>query len=357
MFEETLPAWLDHQAEQRGQSIALRHKHHGIWQPLTWSEVRERVGRLALALAGRGFRAGQALLLVSNHPCPQGVLLALAAQWLGGVAVPVDPALAAPRIPGNLTVRLAFVENEGQLARLRPVLPGRTTVIYADGRGLIEGPELVSFDDFLAGSTGPWPAPVARSEAVAFAFLAPAPHRVGHGELLEGARQLCAAERLDHREEALVSREFATSAHARCVIGPWLLAGFRLNFPETIATRDHDRRELGPTLLVGTAASYGRLAARVAANLPEPGTLGRRLIERGLRPAGRLMDLVGRWLVRRPLRDVLGLSRTRVALIVGPPLEGEVGELFGRLGIHPHGWPDHLVSESSSEEPARAALP
>ena len=52
-------------------------------------------------------------------------------------------------------------------------------------------------------------------------------------------------------EEALAARVFAASGQARYLLAPWLSAGFCLNFPEALATRDTDRRELGPTLGAG----------------------------------------------------------------------------------------------------------
>ncbi|MNR37341.1 hypothetical protein D3C85_1553490 [compost metagenome] len=66
-------------------------------------------------------------------------------------------------------------------------------------------------------------------------------------------------ERLTEREEALAARAFAASGQARYLLAPWLLAGFRLNFPERLETRDQDRRELGPSLVLGTRETYGRL--------------------------------------------------------------------------------------------------
>ena len=80
-----LPGWLHLQAAGQARSVALRHKRLGVWQERTWGEVLVEVGGLAGALSERGFRPGATLTILSN-PRPEAVLLALAAQWLGGSA-------------------------------------------------------------------------------------------------------------------------------------------------------------------------------------------------------------------------------------------------------------------------------
>jgi hypothetical protein len=333
-MEDTLPAWLRRQAERRGSAIALRHKRRGSWRPLTWRQAEGQVRRLAAALAARGFRPGDRLLLLSEHPSPPGVLLGLAAQWLGGAVVPGD---------GGVFDRPthAFVDGEAQVRALRRRLPSGTrlaAIIYADGRGLIDDddPELVAYERLLAAEEIAG-APAAQGGQAAFVFgVEPCVHR----ELVEVGHRLIETAGLDARHEALVSRGFTSAAHARTIIAPWLMAGFRLNFPETLSTRDQDRRELQPTLVVGTADSYGRLIRRVGQLLPRPGTWWRRLVDWGLRPGGGLLaGAVGHWLVRRPLRAVLGLSRTTVPLLVGPPLDEAPAALLARLGVRPRRWP------------------
>lgn len=146
-------------------------------------------------------------------------------------------------------------------------------------------------------------------------------------------------EKLSDGEEALAARAFAASGQARYLLAPWLLAGFRLNFPERLETRDQDRRELGPSLVLGTRETYGRLHEQVSQRLPLPGTLRRQLVDWALRPQGSFVQrLIGGVFIRRPLRDVLGFSRARVALVVGAPLSDEAQQLFSGLGVEVRNW-------------------
>jgi hypothetical protein len=61
---------------------------------------------------------------------------------------------------------------------------------------------------------------------------------------------------------------------------------------------------------------------------------------------------IGYWLIRRPLLDVLGMSRLRVPLLVGPALSQESAAFFGALGIHPGSWQEPSVLREPAQAPA-----
>ncbi len=355
----TLPAWLAAQARQRPDSVALRHKSLGVWHVRNWVQVSAEVLSLADALRRRGFGVG-AVLVILSRPRPEALFAALAAQWLGGVAALFDPLDDEPSQLGPLRetdADFALAEGVDEIARLRASGLRPVLLCYADGRGLVGMPErgdtlghaLVDYADLLASSP-PMRAdhnvsPQARDDAEAFAFYRQGEQSVEqqhitHAELLAEGARLVRTEQLEADEEALAARAFAASGQARYLLAPWLIAGFRLNFPERLETRDSDRRELGPTLVLGTRETWGRLHAQMQQRLPLPGTLRRRLVAWALAPTpGPLNRLLGHWLVRRPLRDVLGLSRTRVPLLVGAPLQTEAQALFAALGVDVRNWP------------------
>ena len=344
-----LPGWLHLQAASQARSVALRHKRLGVWQERTWGEVLVEVGRLAGALSEGGFRPGATLTILSN-PRPEAVLLALAAQWLGGSAAVLDPR-GEPGAP-NLLARtpgrdFVFAEGLAEVELVRRAGLAPALIVYADPRGLNAdlASGLISYPALAASTGGHVPALLARPVAVAFVFL-----RQGHGgevelqetshaELLREGQALVSGEALTEREEAFAARAFAASGQARYLLAPWLIAGFCLNFPEGLETRDIDRRELGPTLVAGTRETWQRLENMVRERLPAAGTWQRRLVDRALAPrAAGLTGLIGGWLVRRPLRDVLGFTRTRVPLIIGEPLPEASVQFFATLGIAVRNW-------------------
>jgi long-subunit acyl-CoA synthetase (AMP-forming) len=347
----TLPGWLDAQSRARGRSIALRRKIRGVWRARSWREVRDEVLRLARVLRAGGFHPGDRVVVFSE-PRPEAVVVSLAAHRLGGAVVLLDPDHPVGSLAGDDGVgpRFAFIEKERHLATLQAALGGAARfqlAIQADARGLVPGATRVVAYDAPPDPEGAGLAEAERDDVpasaapddVAFLFLQRSPiERVTHREVMDSARQAVEDQRLHAEHDALSPRSFATSEHARYLLGSWLVAGFRMNFPENHSTREVDRRELGPSLVVGTAETYARLHRLVLENLPPARTLQRRLVDWALAPGAGGVDralrtTLGEWLVRRPLRDVLGLARVDVPLVVGGALDPAVAAFFSGLGV------------------------
>lgn len=359
----SLPEWLQWQARRQGEGIALRHKRLGIWQARSWAQVDAEVRGLAGALQVRGF-AGDAQLVILSRPRPEALLAALAAQWLGGSAAlldPLEPAAGQQELLRELQPDFVFAEGLEELERLRGAGVAPRLAFYADARGVKAQAGEQDYARLLAGSGAAQPELPAQTGRCAFAFYRRGAdgrrerQQISHAELLREGRRLVQAEQLGADEEALAARAFAAGGQARYLLAPWLIAGFRLNFPESLATRDNDRRELGPTLVAGTRETYGRLYAQVQARLPPPGSAQGRLVDWALaRRPGLLHRLLGHALVRRPLRDVLGFSRTRAPLLVGEPLPQEVQAFFAGLGVAVRAWPDPAEWHSPPAHPEPA---
>ncbi|WP_338498534.1 AMP-binding protein [Pseudomonas sp. WP18] len=347
----SLHQWLQRQARRHGADVALRHKHLGIWQVRTWGQLADEVQRLAAALQARGFSVGATLTIISR-PRPQALLAALAAQWLGGVASLFDPLEPAPeqtQLLGALQPDFVLVEGAEEILRLQAASVTAQVLVYLDPRGLPQALPAVQALDYatlVAHQSTASQAPPTHAQPTAFVFFrqgaqGPEQQCLSHAELLQDGERLVTREALGRQDEALAARAFASGGQARYLLAPWLVAGFCLNFPESLATRDRDRRELGPTLVAGTRDTYERLHGYVLERLPKPGGWARRLVDWALAPApGVLQRQLGGWLVRRPLRDVLGFTRTRIPLVVGEALRPETQAFFQRLGIQVRHWGD-----------------
>ncbi|NAT24348.1 AMP-binding protein [Pseudomonas syringae] len=336
MFD-SLPQALLQQAQTRGDQTALRYKQLGIWQRRSWSELALEVSQLAAALKGRGFDSTHPLVILSEARA-EALLLTLAAHWLGGTVSLLDPAADNREWLANRSLAFAVAYGPEALHQLRSASPG--VVVLLDKRGLGETQDINVIDyarllsDYAADAADP-----VQSPAAAFLFPSvdqPLGVQLSHTDLLAGARQLVDRHGLSARDQALAARVFAAGGQARYLLTPWLVAGFCLNFPEALSTRDNDRRELGPTLVLGTRESYARLELWAMERLPLPGSISHRLYQWAMAPApGALRRWLGYWLIRRPLLDVLGMSRLSTPLLVGDALTASSQAFFAALGIRP----------------------
>ncbi|MCQ9390297.1 AMP-binding protein [Pseudomonas viridiflava] len=332
----SLPQALLIQAQTRNRQIALRYKKLGIWQTRTWGEVAQDADHLAEALHLKGFKATDCLLIISEANA-EALLLTLAAQALGGSVSLIEPSVDHRSWLATVKPRYAVVQNLELVAQLSDAEPD--VVIVLDDRGLhdAEDARLVDYAQLLKPAAKGIRKPLIDAAACAFVFQTPqGEQRLTHADLLDGARQLVDIQAITERDQALAARVFAASGQARYLLAPWLVAGFCLNFPEALGTRDNDRRELGPTLVLGTRESYARLELWARERLPLAGTFAHALYRWAMVPAkGLIRRQLGYWLIRRPLLDVLGMSRLSKPLLAGDALTPQSQAFFAALGILP----------------------
>lgn len=355
---DTLPAHLSEQARLRPEAIALRFKRLGIWHEKNWSELLSDVMSAAAALEADGFGDGDRLVLLSQ-PSPEALVMLLAAQWLGGVAAPLaidtDTEGLAVAVR-ELTPRAAFGDDQEQVDRLLAAGFSGTRLIHAEARGLHAYPQtvLAHFAQWPRVATDRLALPRCVPRDAAFRYDieggwddAPV-GSMTHAEILDGAQRLIAARRLGVRDEAFAGRRFAPAGVVRFLLAPWLVTGFILNIAEGPESRDLDRREIGPSVVLGSAGTYARLRRRIVERLPASSEGWRgRLVAVALHSRS---SLLARLLVRRPLAEVAGLGRVRHALLVGPAPDADLIRFFAGLGVPLVCWPDPR-SLSRSEPP------
>jgi long-chain acyl-CoA synthetase len=374
----TLPEWLRLQAAQRGAATALRHKQRGLWRSKSWRELEAEVGALASGLGARGFVEGDRLLLEAPA-VPEAVAISLAALWLGGAVVVLEPAGAPGRelaVGASGLARFVLVADDAGRARHvaahTPLALG--VVLDADDAALESDPTWVSFDALtlprasLTAHVARQPVPPVAAHGARAALIrwraepsrAPddAPPSSGssfrHDELLRRAEALVSRGRWGEAREALAGRELSLGERLEHVLPAWLTAGLCWSFVEHATTEDVDRRELGPELVFGSARDFASLVERVAASLPPRDRGAGRWLHAGLDSRGP----GGRWarrLLTARLREVTGLGRARRLVAVGSAAEPAPGveHLFG-LSLFE--WPEP-ESRGVEGEPRASATP
>ncbi len=368
----TLPKLLRRNAETIGRRPAMREKDLGIWQPYSWQRYWDEVRDFALGLAASGFGRGDKLSVIGENR-PRLYFAQLAAQCLGGIAVPVYQDAIASELAfvlDHAETSVVVAEDQEQVDKILSLegqLPHLKLIVYDDPRGLagLSHALLQSFpavqeagrtfgaahpnyvEDLVASGT---PDDLALFSYTSGTTSRPKGVMLSHANLLLPAEQFAAAEHIGPQEEHLSYLPMAWIGTSLVSIALHLLVGFTCNFPEKPETVARDLRELGPTIGLGPPRFWENSATAVLVRAADSSWLKRKLFDyfRGVAeraeavvaegravPAGlRLARALGEVLVYAPIRDQLGWRRARVVYTGGAPLGAEVFRFFRAFGIN-----------------------
>jgi long-chain acyl-CoA synthetase len=153
---ETSPAILRDTVQRQGDRVAMRKKEHGLWHDITWNEYFRLVSYVGTALISLGLEKGDCVSIIGDN-CPEWVIIDMAVQCAGGVAVGVYATNAWEQVHyviENSESKFFFVENEEQLDKwlhFRDTVPHLKKVIVWDLEGLrhFEDPMVMTYDELL----------------------------------------------------------------------------------------------------------------------------------------------------------------------------------------------------------------
>jgi len=368
----TLPQLLRRNAETMSRRPAMREKDLGIWQPYSWQRYWEEVRAFALGLAAHGFKRGDKLSVIGENR-PRLYFAQLAAQSLGGIAVPVYQDAIASELAyvlDHAETSVVVAEDQEQVDKILSLherLPHLKLVVYDDPRGLshYSQPFLKSFvavqedgQGFGAANPGYVEEAVAAGtpdELALFSYTSGTTSRpkgvmLSHANLLLPAEAFAAAEAIGPREEHLAYLPMAWIGTSLVSIALHILVGFTCNFPEKPETVERDLRELGPTIGLAPPRFWENSLTAVMVRAADASFVKRKIFDyfRGVAervqqhvgerrpvPLGlRLMRALGEILVYGPIRDQLGWRRARVVYTGGAPLGAEVFRFFRAFGVN-----------------------
>src|SRR6266568_158975 len=311
----TFPRLLKKHAAERGARPATREKDLGIWQTWTWAQVAAEVRALACGLAAQGFKRGMHLAIIGDNR-PRLYWSMTAAQVLGGIAVPMyqdAPAVEFVYVLNDAQIAYAVVEDQEQVDKMleaKPQVPTLEHIYYDDPRGLRNYEGVTSFERLLE---------------IGFDKLGP------HDSILS------------YLPMAWVGDHLFSYAQ-------WLVAGFTINCPESGETVMIDLREIGPTYYFAPPRIFENLLTQVMIRMEDASALKRWLFRHFTevarrcgpdildgKPVGawdRLQYALGNILVYGPLRNVLGMSRIRVAYTAGAAIGPDLFRFYRSIGVN-----------------------
>ena len=367
---DTFPRLLLHHARKRPDAPATREKDLGIWQTWTWRQVADEVRALACGLAAEGFGRGMHLAIVGDNR-PRLYWAMIAAEALGGVPVPMyqdAPAAEFVFVLNDAEIVYALVEDQEQVDKLleaKPQVPTLAHIYYDDPRGLRNYEGVTSFErllergrDFDRAHPGFFDEQVAlgRGDDVSGMLYTsgttgrPKGVRQTHDAFIAAARGSAEFDRLQPSDNVLSYLPMAWVGDHLFSYAQWLYVGFTINCPESGDTVMIDLREIGPTYYFAPPRIFENLLTQVMIRMEDAGPIKRWLFRHfiGLarrcgaeildgKPVAlgdRLHYALGNLLVYGPLRNVLGMSRIRVAYTAGAAIGPDLFRFYRSIGIN-----------------------
>src|SRR5881397_3563251 len=369
--QATLPRLFRHVVGVRGEQVAMREKHLGIWRAITWREYGERARRVGLGLVALGLRPRDVVSIIADNG-PEWLYTDMGTMSVGGVTNGIyttDSPRQVEYIVNDSGTRFFFAENEEQLDKIlefRARCPQLAMIFVYDMEGLhgFRDPQVMPFEQRVElGATydrehpGAFDAMVEIAQPDDLAILVYTSGTTGppKGAMLSHRNilfQLANADFLAKTEPSDQQLSFLPLAHAAertfSVFNP-LLTGATVNFAESIDTVPENIREVAPAVFFAVPRIWEKFYSAVALRMREATPLGRlayrwaigvgmgmaqRRIE-GRRPGAgcRLLFRLADVLVLDNIKRSLGLHRTSAAATGAAPIAPELIRWFMALGI------------------------
>ena len=369
---DTFPKLLMHHAKVRAEQPAIREKDLGIWQTWTWREFAEEVRALACGLADAGLARGAHFALIgANRPRIYAGIAA--AQCLGAIPVPLyqDAAAAEMAFPiRNAEVGHALAEDQEQVDKLLEILPQCPSlehIYYDDPRGLrhYRHAGLVSYDSLLERGRTAYerdPAFLEReiakgsgSDTAALFFTSgttgtPKGVVLTYTNLIERSRVVADWEGITDEDVVLAFMPPAWIGQNIFSYAQPLVAGYCICCPESAETVTTDMREIGPTYYFAPPRVFEALLTQVSVRMDDASApkramyryfmgiaqrVGERIMEgKPVKLWERALYGLGDLLVYGPLRNVLGMSRIRIAYTGGEAIGPDLFVFYRSLGVN-----------------------
>lgn len=350
-------------AREKGDAPFLWSKQQGVWQPLSWAQTKENVGRLAAALRTLGLKEGDRVVLVSENR-PEWLIADLAIMAAGCVSVPAyttnterDHAhilddsgaraaiVSTNKLAGALLPAAIRSSSCEHLIAIEPLASGQATnVEIHDWAGLLERAD--------PGDPAALPGAAKRRSDLACLIYtsgtggAPRGVMLSHGAILHNVEGCTAVISEDFGWGDEIFLSFLPASHAYEHSGGQMFPiglGAQIYYSEGLEKLASNIEEVRPTLMIVVPRLFEVLRQRILNAVEKQGRLAqymmRRALEIGARASAGPIPLTDRpmdFLLERAFRPKIAKrfgGRIKAMVSGGAPLNPEVGIFFDSLGL------------------------
>ena len=369
--QDTLPRLFRHVVRERGDKVAMREKHLGIWQAISWRAYGGRARQVGLGLVALGLEPRDVVSVMADN-CPEWLYTDLGTMSVGGITNGIyttDSARQVEYIVADSGTRFFFAEDEEQLDKILEVrsrCPRLAKIFVFDTDGLhdFRDEQVMPFAELLElgarydrdhpGAFDPM-VEIAKPDDVAILVYTSGTTGAPKGAMLSHANilfQLGYSEFITDLHEGDQQLSFLPLCHIAertfTVFNP-LRFGSTVNFAENIDTVPGNIREVGPALFFAVPRIWEKFYSAVALRMQDATWLGKvayrwaigvghrvaekRVAGRAPGVALRLLHRAARFLVLDNVRRSMGLHRARGAATGAAPIAPELIKWYMALGI------------------------
>lgn len=373
MVEDTLPKLLVRNYTRYSDSkIAMRKKTLGVWKRYTWKDYYDNVKYFCLGLVSLGLQRGDKVCILGENN-PEWFWAEVATHAAGGVSIGLYTDAVASElkyIVDHSDASFVVAQDQEQVDKVIQVkneLPRVKKVIYWDRWGLsnYDEPYLMSYGqvqelgrkyeeahpNFFAES-------IAQGKGDDLAILSytsgtsglPKGVMLAHRNLISSMTIWASVYPLHEDDEYVSYMSPAWITEQFFGITGGLMFALRVNFLEEPETVQENIREIGPGILMYGSRLWESVISTIQARLADSTPFNRFFYNLAL-PVGykfssysydkkpapafwRIANQVAYWLVFRPLRDKVGLLKTRHAITAGSTLSPDAFQYLRAIGVN-----------------------
>lgn len=368
---DTYPKLLLHAYQNYPDKIALRQKIYGIWNEQTWAESYHIAECFALGLVSLGLKPGERVAILGDEE-PEGFLAILAVQSVHGIALGMwaDSAESeALHILENSNSVFVVVEDQEQVDKILDIkegLPLLRKVICWDQRGLrkYDDPILMTFkavldmgEKYEKDNPGAFEKYIAQGDGddmAVFAYTSgttglPKGAMITHKATIQNAKVWFQLADVGDGDDVLTLIPLGHTFFEQWFAGVHYLGLSRMHFPEEPETVMEDYREISPKVLVLTPRQWQGIASTIQVKVGDSSRLKKTIFDLFLPVGHKMVDLrssnespntfwralhsVGEMAVFRPLKDKVGMVRTRYPITGSSNISPDVLRFFSAIGI------------------------
>jgi len=346
-------------------------KKRGIWRRYTWTDYYNIVKYFSLGLSRLGMQRGDVACIIGDNE-PEWFWGEFAVQAAGGIVT----GAFVDSIPSELkyvvshsSARFAIVNDQEQTDKFLEIcgeLPHLQKIIYWDPKGLnnYENPILISFNsvaelgrEYAKANPGAFEQNLLNVKPDDTAFIYYTSGTTGlpkgailtHRALVNTAHGFAGIYPMDENDDLISNFPAAWVGDSYFATIPHLLTGARLNFAEEPETIAEDTREVGPDFAIYGPRQWESLVSEIQVKITDAHPL-KRFFYNLLVPVGykiaelnfadqepnivwKTLFFIAHWLLLRPLKDRLGLSKVRFAVTGSSVLSLDTFKLIHAIGI------------------------